>query len=351
VTTPTDPSETDPSETPTTVDAAEMARALAAALVRAGATDADAVIQAAHLVEGELRGHASHGIRRLTALRDRLLAGLITSGLPPTLEWTGASALAVDGHNGFGPVVAHTAISELLPRAASNGIAIATIRRGHHLGMLSPYVERIADAGLIGIVLTTAGGGVHPWGGALPLVGTNPIAIGVPAGDAPLILDMSTAAVTKGLVLDYAARGQALPPGVAVDPEGNPTTDAAAAADGAISPFGGAKGYALGIAFGAIVGLLTRTSYGAEVAGLLDSTHPVTKGDVFIVISPAAFGASANDAALAGYFDLIRASAPEGSTVSIPGDRTRATRVRRLADGIPVDATMWRTVLELASDI
>ena len=344
------PTPTTAGDSPATINAAEMGRALAAALVRAGATEPDAVIQAAHLVEGELRGHASHGIRRLTALRDRLRAGLITSGIPPTLGWTGASALAVDGNNGFGPVVAHTTIGELLPRAASNGIAIATIRRNHHLGMLSPYVERIAEAGLIGIVLTTAGGGVHPWGGALPLVGTNPIAIGVPSGDSPLVLDMSTAAVTKGLVLDYAARGQALPPGVAVDPDGRPTTDAAAAAEGAISPFGGAKGYALGIAFGAIVGLLTRTSYGADVAGLLDSTHPVTKGDVFIAISPAAFGASANDAALAGYFDLVRASAPEGSTVSIPGDRTRATRARRRVEGIPVDATMWQTVLELAKD-
>lgn len=330
-----------------TVD--ELRRTTVAALTEAGAHEEDALIQAEQLLEAELRGHPSHGVRRIPVLCGRLRAGLIVTGVAPTATWASESALDVDGNLGFGPVSAHAALDSLLPRAASTGIALAAIRRSHHVGMLAPYVERMAEAGFVGLVLTTSEGLVHPWGGAGALVGTNPIGIGVPSGDKPLILDMSTAAVSMGKILDYKARGQEIPLGWAVDRDGHPTTDAAAAAEGALSPFGGAKGYALGVAVEAVVGLLSRTAFGTEVTGTLDTVNPTTKGDLFIAISTQALGAGHHAPGLAHYFEQIRSSGVDSTTVGIPGDRARQTRGDRLQHGVPVDAELWASLQALAS--
>lgn len=325
-----------------------MADVCARALCAHGATREDALIQARHLVEGELLGHPSHGILRLPTLVGRLDAGLIVSGREPALEWTAPGALRADGHYGFGPVVADRVLAALLARAPEAGVAVAAVRRSHHLGVLSPYAERVTREGAAGIILTTSEALVHPWGGHGTLVGTNPIAIGVPARDGAVTLDMSTGVVSAGRILDHAARGRAIPEGWAVDAGGHPTTDPRAAAAGAISPFGGAKGYALGLAFESLVGLLTGTAFGRDVAGTLDMQHPVTKGDLMIVISAGALGADSRSGALAAYLDEVRASGVDGGQVWVPGDRARRNRERALCEGIDLDPLLWETALSLA---
>lgn len=333
----------------TVIPAREARHVAAAALARGGATAEDAEVQAGHLVEAELRGHPSHGIRRLPVLLGRLNAGLITSGVAPTYTWTGPSALTVNGNHGFGPCIAYPTIDLLLDRAGETGVAVAAVRKGNHLGMLAPYVELIAHRNAIGIILTTSEALVHPWNGALPLIGTNPIGIGIPNGDQPLVLDMSTASVSMGKILDHEARNLPLLDGWAVDTAGRPTTNAADAANGAITPFGGPKGYALGLAFEAMVGLLTRTSYGQEVKGTLDTVSPTTKGDVVIVISLDAFGAPATGDGLAQYLNLVRSSAAESSsTVWVPGDRARQSRDEAASDGIRIDCKSWDRAKALA---
>jgi LDH2 family malate/lactate/ureidoglycolate dehydrogenase len=181
---------------------------------------------------------------------------------------------------------------------------------------------------------------VHPWGGRGTLVGTNPIAIGVPSRDGAVSLDMSTGVVSAGKILGYAARGRKLPKGVGRRRRRAPTTDPRAAAAGAISPFGGAKGYALGLALESLVGLLTGTAFGQDVTGTLDTDHPTTKGDLMIVISAEAFGADPRSGALAAYLDEVRASGVEGRQVSVPGDRARRHRERGLSEGVDLDAQL-----------
>lgn len=334
----------------TTVPADVVRATVAAALERHGARPDEARGQADHLVEGDLRGHPSHGIRRLATLAGRLDAGLINTASTPSASWSRPSALVVDGDRGFGPVVARHAIGMLLDRAAETGMATAALHNTHHLGMLAPYAEEIAARGAAAILFTTTEALVHPWNGRGALVGTNPVCIGVPSTAGPVILDMSTAAVSAGAIIDRAERGVPLPEGWAVDAEGNPTTDAAAARSGAIAPFGGAKGYALGMALEALVGVLTGTSFGTDVGGTLDQTKPVTKGDLILVFSLDAFGGSAANPALAGYLELLRSSGADGSTVAVPGDRARDHRARSLRDGIALDSTVWQTALDLAGE-
>ena len=195
------------------------------------------------------------------------------------------------------------------------------------------------------MALTTSEALVHPWGGSRPLVGTNPIGIAVPTLDEPLVVDMSTAAVSMGKVLDHLGKALPLPLGWAVDADGRPTTDAAAASRGAISPFGGPKGYALGLGFEVLVALLTGTSLGTDVHGTLDSTEPSTKGDVFLAVSLERLGLQGALPAVTAYAEQLRASGVDPSRpVSVPGDRARRLREHRLEHGIPLHAGTWAEI-------
>jgi len=310
------------------------------------------VVTAGILLEGDLRGHPSHGLRRLDVLVQRIRNGLAQPATQPALTWSADGVLNVDGRMGLGPPVAFRALDALAGRVARTGIAVAAIRDANHLGMLAPYVELLAGKRLIGIGLTTSEALVHPWGGARAMVGTNPVAIAVPTAGPPVLLDMATGQISMGKVLDFAARGVPLPGGVAVDENGQPTTDANAAVRGAISPFGGAKGYALSVALEALVALLTRTALGPDVRGTLDATERCTKGDVFIAIDPRAVGA-ADTAALDAYLTLLRRSdpAPGHEAVTVPGDRARSAREQSLAGGVPVLSATWERVLAIAEEV
>ncbi|MBC2935137.1 Ldh family oxidoreductase [Nocardioides sp. zg-1228] len=321
-------------------------------LTALGVPEAAAREQAELLLEGDLRGHASHGLRRLDMLAQRLRSGAARADARPTSTWVTESVLVVDGDGGLGPPIARRATEELLGRVAESGVAVAAVRNANHLGMLAPYVEAMAAAGVVGIALTTSEALVHPWGGTQALVGTNPLAVAVPVpGEDPLVLDMATGQVSRGKVLDHAARGLPLAPGDAVDADGVPTTDAAAAVDGAISPFGGPKGYALGVMLEVLVATLTRTALGQDVRGTLDPTDPSTKGDLFIAMDPAVFGSGT--APVADYLATLRQTtpAPGHDRVLVPGDRARATRAANLAAGVPVAQGTWATAQQIAADL
>lgn len=333
-----------------TATAADARRRAAAFLVNRGAPEPLAEVQADHLVEAELRGHPSHGLRRLTVLGQRIDNGLIDPGAEPAMTWTASAALRVDGRRGFGPVAAYRAIDALCERLPETGVAAASLYRTHHLGMLAPYVERMSERGVASVVLSSTEGLVHPWGGAGPLVGTNPIGIGVAATGGDLALDMSTGAVSAGKILDYRAKGLPIPQGWAVDADGAPTTDASAAAAGAISPFGGAKGYALGLAFGALVGALTGTAFGADVHGTLDADTETTKGDLIVAFDIALMAGADTRDALGMYFSTIRDAGRSGRPVAVPGDRSRAERARRASEGLELTDDVWALLAPYDTD-
>lgn len=183
------------------------------------------------------------------------------------------------------------------------------------------------------------------------MVGTNPLAIGIPTAAAPFSLDMSTAAVSMGKILAYAARDEPIPSGWAVDASGAPTTDAAQAQAGALSPFGGAKGYALGLALELMVATLTDTGLGQDVHGTLDEVEPSTKGDLIICVSPQSLGLPDFTDRVQAYLDDIRQGVRSSPDVPIyiPGDRAREIRSTREIEGIPLDRPTWQAAVRLRS--
>jgi LDH2 family malate/lactate/ureidoglycolate dehydrogenase len=320
---------------------------LQAVLAAQGVPESFARIQAELLLEAQMRGYASHGLLRLPRIVERIVNGVSSPTSSGAHEWVSDSFLRVDGERGLGPVVAVTALDALKERARRSGIAIAAIRNSNHIGMLAWYGDYVTRAGLILIAATTSEALVHPWGGRRALIGTNPLCIAVPAIPEPLVLDMATSLVSMGKVHDHANRGVPLPEGWALDGHGNPTTDATAAKAGAIAPFGGAKGYALGLALELLVTTLAGSAIGTGVHGTLDSNSVCNKGDLFIVISPPHSESAA--AAIRAYLDEIRASGTPGAGqhVSVPGDRSREARARSIARGVEVDEALWQQILTL----
>ena len=315
-----------------------------AVLARARVPQDNATLQRDLLVEAELRGVASHGLLRLPRVVDRIANGVADPVTKGKHSWTNAAFLSVDGEKGLGPVVAVSALEKISERARDHGIAVAAISNSNHLGMLAFYAERIAASGQTLIAFSTSEALVHPWGGRKALVGTNPVAIGVPTETGPFVVDTATSIVSMGEIHDRAQRGIAIPADWALDEAGNPTTDPVAAINGSLAPFGAAKGYALGLAFELLVSNLAGSALGTDVKGTLDSTEQCNKGDLFIVID----GPST---ALAPYLEQIRNAEPADGFehVRVPGEGGRACRDARLHNGIPVDGKLWTRLLELAA--
>ena len=198
----------------------------------------------------------------------------------PAANMSGAamrSSASMD-RTGWGRWWRGRAVEAIAARAKTTGIAVAAIANNNHIGMLAWYAEAIAQAGQVAIILTTSEALVHPFGGRTALLGTNPIAIGAPTDTGPFVIDLATSLVSMGEIHDHAHRGAALQSGWAVDADGNPTTNANAAKGGAIAPFGGAKGYALGLAFELLVTALTGAALGRGVTGTLNAEPDLQQG-------------------------------------------------------------------------
>lgn len=321
----------------------KIVRQTALAALKRVAPAEHAASQVDLLLEADLRGVPSHGMLRLPRIIARINNGATKPESTGAHYWRSEAYLAVDGEQGLGPVVAEKAIAALSERVGRTGVAVAAIRNSNHIGMLGYYAEKAALAGHTMIALSTSEALVHPWGGRKAMLGTNPIAIGVPTGGVPFMMDTATSLVSMGEIHDHANRGVPIPDHWALDAEGNPTTDADAAKAGAIAPFGQAKGYALGLAFELLVTALTGSAIGRDVRGTLDDTSICNKGDVFILID----GPRPD---LTAYLEAIRHAEPAAGfdRVLVPGERGRATRERRLVEGVTLADDVWTKIQQLA---
>lgn len=316
-------------------------------LMQRGVPNDAANLQADVLIEAEMRGLASHGLQRLPRLLLRLDRGLADPRTDGTAAWTRAAALTVDGRGGLGPIVMMSAINRLARVVPENGLAVAAIRGANHIGMLAYYAEAAARMGFASIVMSTSEALVHPYGGTQAMLGTNPIAVGIPTAGEPFILDLATSTVSMGKIHHHALRGEAIPEGWAVDRDGFATTDAEAAKTGAIAPFGGAKGYGLGLAVELLVAMLAGSAFAPDAAGTLDEDKAATKGDLVILIDPAA--GHGDGARLSTFLQRVRASRPRQAdlAVAVPGDGARRRRARALTTGIELPQEIMQRLAAL----
>lgn len=313
-----------------------------------GTPDDIALDVAEVLVAGDLRGIASHGTARLPVYISLVEGGVMDAQARPK-RIRGMPALALwDGRNGWGHHAGRVLMDDAIERAATQGVAVSSVRHANHYGIAGWFAMRAATRGLIGISMTNSSPLVAPTRGMTKLLGTNPIAMAAPAGRfGMLVLDMATSAVTWGRLLVAERRGARVPDGVAIDREGLPTTSPAAAlAGGALLPLGGIeetagyKGYGLALLVDVLTGVLAAANFGSRVVPFSLTDGPSGLGQFFLAIDPAALE-DGFEARLESLVDeLVNAPLAPGAAgpVLMPGQPEAQREVEQLRHGIVLDA-------------
>lgn len=323
---------------------ADRLRELAGHLLTAAGAPADlAETVSASLVEADLAGHGSHGVRRIPPYVERIESGALKpDARPEVVERRGATAV-VSGRRGFGQVAARLATEVAAGLAREHGAGVVAIRECNHIGRLGEYAERLAGQGLIAQVVGNADPTVAPYGGHRRMLGTNPMAWAAPRADgAAVVMDWATAAIAEGKLNLLRGAGERAPHGVLVDPEGRPSTDPEDFyRGGALLPFGGHKGYGLSVLIELVGGLLTGTGTAAS------AEYDGTFGTVISAIDITAFVPMESYVAqVESFCSALHASGPG---VVVPGEPEAKARAERLKDGVPVAAPVWAELTALAA--
>jgi len=336
----------------------EHLRARAQAVLEAAGAPADLAQLVGHaLVDANLMGHDSHGVIRLIEYTKLVHTGQIKPAARPTvLDAEGAdSATAavahVDGAWGWGQAAAQLATSVAIERAGRFGLAAVTISHCNHVGRLGEYPERMARAGLIGIALCNAGASVTPFGGMKRLLGTNPIAMGLPrpGQQDPILVDLATAAVAEGKLRVARVKGEAVAPGLILDKHGQPSQDPQAFYDdGFILPFGGHKGYSLSVMVELLGGALSGAGPSSSAAFHGGNGVFMLALNIPAFLPPEQFESFVQELCA----NILSAPpAPGQGAVLLPGDPEWAARRQRQAHGIELPEATWGAIEALGKDI
>ena len=290
----------------------------------------------------------SHGLFRLLMCVQTLKAGRVDPLAEPTVTESGQALIRVDASEGMSLLAYEVALPILVSKARQYGIAALAINRCFHFSALWPEVERLAEHHLAAIAMCPSQAWVAPAGGARGVLGTNPLAFSWPRmSGTPFTFDFATSGVARGEIELHRRAGKPLPEGLAVDKDGNPTTDPEAAMQGAMLTFGGYKGSALSIMIELLGGpmiddliSLESKEFGAGKGGA--PYH----GEIIIALDPNRLSggrAEDNDARAERLFAAIT---DQGAR--LPSERRYAARKRNLERGyVEITTKLYNDILAL----
>lgn len=301
---------------------------------------------AAALVAAEVDGQKGHGLSRLAAYSAQAASGKVQGHAVPVAEAAGAAAIRIDAKAGFAFPAMDLAIERLAALAPETGIAVAGIFHSHHFGQAGYHVERLAERGLVGLVLGNSPKAIAPWGGREGVFGTNPIAFAAPRqSEAPLLIDLSLSKVARGKVMVAAKKGEPIPEGWALDKDGQPTTDAQAALEGTMIPIGDAKGAALVLMVEILAAAVTGANFGFEASSFFTPDGPAPGvGQTLIAIDPDRLSGGAFSDRLEALLQAIL----EQDGTRLPGLRRLEARAAAQRDGVAVDPAFVEELERLA---
>jgi uncharacterized oxidoreductase len=325
-------------------------------ILAAGVNREDARLLTDILLHADLQGYSGHGLSHLVSYVERWQSGVNRLDGRPEIVRDGKATAVIDGHFYIGQLVAHQAMSLAMAKARAHGVGVVSVRQAGHFGRLADYVQLAAEAGMIGIAACSTGGGnVAPYGARQPAWGTNPMAFGVPTRDGePIVFDYATSAMSMGELQRAAARGEAIPLGVMIDPDGNPTTDYQVFRGpprGAGQPFGGYKGSGLALMCEVMAGVLSGNGIGRD---WLERGAAAINSGFFQAIDVAEFQDLDDFTAKVEElkeFVHSRAPRPGFEEVRLPGEGGRRRAAEQLANGVDVDGDSWEKLLESAAKL
>lgn len=318
--------------------AAELARAV---LVQAKTSPENAAIVADALVAAELDGIGSHGLARLPAYADQAAIGKVDGFAVPAVTRPAAAVVRVGARDGFAFPAIRAGLLAVEKRLGECGIVAMPIAHSHHCGVAGHHVEYLARRGHVAMMFANSPAAMAPAGGRLASFGTNPIAFAAPTSGEPIVVDLSLSRIARGRIVVAKQRGEPIPEGWALDADGNPTTDAAAALAGTMVPLGGAKGAALALMVEILSASLTGSNHAFEATSFLDADGgPPRVGQLILALDPAAFGPD-----FIGRVEALLAHAYGQEGTRRPGARRLELRQKHLAEGFAVDDALYRTII------
>src|ERR1700676_436116 len=300
----------------------------------------EARIVTEHVIDAALCGYEYSGLAKLLNVPEHRRFALPRSPMRLVRE-TEVSAL-YDGGNNNGMLAVYHAARATIDKAQAHGIAIVGMTNTWMSGRNAYFVEMIAREGFVAIHTASSGAAVAPLGGIKPVLGTNPIAFAIPTDEGPLILDMGTSAFMATELQLRVRRNEALPEGVAIDRDGRPTTDPAAAQAGALLPFAGYKGFGLGLIVQAL-GVLGG-------AGMIDGA---VDGYLFIAFRPdLLIPLEQCRREVSALIERVKAvpRAPGVAEIRIPGENSGRNRARLQHEGLDIDQLVYDELRRLAGN-
>ncbi|MBT4137236.1 MAG: Ldh family oxidoreductase [Candidatus Latescibacteria bacterium] len=319
-----------------------------------GASPEEAETVANLLVDANLAGHDSHGVVRIPQYVSAIKRGQIKLGTSPEIEKETAATAIVNGHWGFGHVTAKAAMEVAIEKARETAVGIVTVHQCNHIGRLGAYTPLAVDAGMAGLITNNGHGAdrsMAPFGGLGRILPASCMAVAFPSDrDFPVALDLTAAAAAGGKMRVALARGEKVPEGWLMTADGQPTNEPGDYVNGSASlvPFGGHKGYGLGIVFDILSGAFSP-------AGCTREKSPVTGNALFIqAIRIDAFVAMDEFTSEVGRFiDYVKASdnAPGFDEILMPGERSWRNQVDREANGIVIEDKTWTEICDVAQEL
>jgi LDH2 family malate/lactate/ureidoglycolate dehydrogenase len=328
------------------------------ALAAAGLSGPDAEIAAKAMIEADVTGFDAHGIFRLSSYVDTLRSGRVNPQAEIKVVQRAPATALVDGDNGMGHLVMTYAANLAVELARGSGIGWVGVRRSNHAGAAGIYAEIPLAHGMVGIyAAVSTANHMAPWGGAEAIMGTNPIAVAIPAGkEAPVVLDIATSVSSFGTIRQYVLANKPMPEGWVVNSTtGEPITDPKKVSEGVLLPIGGYKGSGLALMIGLLAGVLNGAAFGREVIDFTaPGTEPSNTGQFVMALDVARFIPREMFAAeMDRHLNELRASRrlPGVDSIRLPGEERRRRRIDRSENGVKLAPALIRQLEELATKL
>ncbi len=320
----------------------EATRRVSAVLRAAGAGAAMADSTARALVLAEAQGQSGHGLSRVAQYMTHLRNGRVLGAAVPTVARRKGATLLVDAGEGLAFPACDLAVAEAVHLAGTQGVALAGVINSHHCGVVVDHLRAAAAAGMVGLGFSNSPAAMPAAGGRHPVFGTNPVAAVFPRRAAdPLLIDLSLSEVARGKVMVAAKKGEPIPPGWALDADGQPTIDAKAALAGSMLPLGAVsspKGAMLALMVELMVTAVIGANFGFEASSFfVDEGNRPHLGQLFIIIDP---GALAGREAYFQRIEVLIAEMLRDDEVRLPGARREALHRRAETEGIELSETL-----------
>jgi LDH2 family malate/lactate/ureidoglycolate dehydrogenase len=328
------------------------------ALQRVGLPAQDASKVARLMAEADLTGADAHGVFRLPQYVHRIQVGGINPTPTIRVNRTAPATALVDGDNGMGHLVMAKATETAIELARETGVAWVGAHHSNHAGPAALYASMPVEHGMIGLYSAVASANhMAIWGGVEAMLGTNPLAVGVPAGEEPpVLLDIATTMVSYGTIKNYALQGKPIPEGWMINrADGKPLTDPKRSNEGLLLPIGGYKGSGLALILGLLAGTLNGAAFGRDVVDFnADATTETNTGHFIVAIDVSRFTPLETfKAEVDRHLRDLRGSELMAGVdgIRLPGEQRVARLVKRSQEGVPLSPELRQRLDELAGKL